>query len=96
MEIDELRRVVEEERLDSPVIYGEGGLHDDAVVLDREDDQWLVYLVNERASMIGSTLKKFGSESDALEHVLKKLRQVARARRSLAAITDEGSAPSPF
>ncbi len=91
MDINELRRIVEEEKLDSPVIYGEGRLHDDAVVLDRDGDQWAVYLVNERASMIESTLKKFDSESDAVEHVLKKLRQVAKARRSLAAISARGS-----
>ncbi|WP_203136971.1 hypothetical protein [Microbacterium sp. JZ31] len=52
-------------------------------MLDRDGDQWAVYLVNERASMIESTLRRFDGESDALEHVLKKLRQVARARRSL-------------
>lgn len=86
MDIDELTRIIAEEQLDAPVIYGAGNRRDDAVVLDRDGDRWLVYLVDERASAIESTLRTFRSESDALEHVLRKLRHVAEARRSRAAL----------
>lgn len=89
MDIDELTKIIDEEKLDAPVIYGGARLHDDAVVLERSGDGWSVYLVDERASAIESTRREFATESDALEHVLRKLRQVARARRALAALDGE-------
>lgn len=88
MDLDELRQLVDEEGLDTPILYGTGRLHDDAVVLDRDGETWKVSLVDERHAVIPSTLRTFGSESDALERVLLTLRQVAEARRSRAALSD--------
>lgn len=88
MDRAELARIVRDEGLDSPVLDGVGRLHDDAVVLDRDGDGWKVYLVDERHAVIESTLRRYDDESDALERVLLKLRQVAKARRSRAAIAD--------
>jgi hypothetical protein len=86
MTIDELLGHVEAEGLDTPVLYGAGRLHDDAVVLERRDDEYAVFLVNERHAVIESTFRTFSDESSALEYVLLKLRQVERARRALAAL----------
>ncbi|MDJ1114602.1 hypothetical protein [Microbacterium dauci] len=86
MTLDELLRTVAEERLDTPVLSGAGVLHDDAVVLERRGDHFVVFLVNERHAVIESTLQTFDAEDAALAHVLRKLRQVARARRSLEAL----------
>jgi hypothetical protein len=88
MDVSELMQTVSEEGLDTPVLYGKGALRQDAVVLERTDAGWSVYLVNERGGVVGSTLKTFTSESDALEHVLRKLRHVAKAHRSMAALSD--------
>ena len=88
MDTSELMQVVRAEGLDTPVLYGVGRLHDDAVVLERDRDAWKVYLVNERNVVIESTLRMFDSEPDALERVLLKLRQIAKARRSRAALSD--------
>lgn len=88
MDVSELMGIVREEGLDTPVLYGDGRLHDDAVVLEREGDAWKVYLVDERHAVIQSTLRTYESESDALDRVLLKLRQVAKARRSRAALSD--------
>jgi hypothetical protein len=88
MDASELMRIVRVEGLDTPVLYGVGRLHNDAVVLDRDGDTWTVYLVDERDAVIESTLRTFDSESAALERVLLKLRQVAKARRSRAALSD--------
>lgn len=84
MTVDELMRIVHADGLDAPVLYGEGRLHDDAVVLEREGSSWKVYLVDERSATIESTLRTFRSEDAALEHVLLKLRQVLQARNALA------------
>ena len=86
MDTSELMQVVRAEGLDTPALYGVGRRHDDAVVLERDHDTWTVYLVNERNGVIESTLRTFDSESDALEHVLLKLRQVAKARRTRDAL----------
>ena len=88
MDASELMRIVRVEGLDTPVLYGVGRLHNDAVVLDRDGDTWTVYLVDERDAVIESTLRTFDNESDAFERVLLKLRQVAKARRSRAALSD--------
>ncbi len=81
-----LMQIVREEGLDTPVIDGVGRLHRDAVVLERNGDAWQVYLVDERHAVIQSTLRTYADESDALDRVLLKLRQVAKARRSEAAL----------
>ena len=81
MDVSELMRIVHAEALDTPVLYGEGRLHDDAVVLERDGDAWRVYLVDEREAVIESTLRAFDNEPDALERVLLKLRQSADTLR---------------
>lgn len=88
MDAAQLMQIVRSEGLDTPVLYGAGRLHDDAVVLERDGDAWKVYLVDERDAVIPSTVRTFDSESEALERVLLKLRQVAKARRSRAALSD--------
>ena len=87
MDANELMRIVRAEGLDTPVLHGVGRLHNDAVVLDRDGDAWKVYLVDERDAVIESTLRTFDNESDAFERVLLKLREVAKARRSRAALS---------
>ncbi len=88
MNTAQLAAIVQDEGLDTPVIDGVGRLHDDAVVMERDGDGWKVYLVDERHAVIESTLRTYSNESDALERVLLKLRQVAKARRSRAALSD--------
>jgi hypothetical protein len=88
MNVDELMNVVRAEHLDTPVLYGVGRLHLDAVVLERDGATWKVYLTDERTQPFESTVRAFPSEPEALEHVLRKLRQVEKARRSVAAASD--------
>lgn len=87
MNVDELMQIVQAEQLDTPVLYGVGRLHLDAVVLEGDGATWSVYLVDERTQPFESTRRMFDSESAALEHVLRKLRQVEKARRSMAAMS---------
>lgn len=84
MDTNELMQHVADERLDTPILDGVGSLHEDAVVMTHDAGVWTVYLVDERDAIVRSTLKTFDSKSDALEHVLTKLRQVAAARAALA------------
>lgn len=94
MDVNELMGIVHAEGLEAPVLEGNGHLHEDAVVVERDGSTWRVYLVDERTAMIKSTLRAFESESDALEHVLLKLRQVAKARQALAGLSRRKEAAS--
>lgn len=84
MDVDELMTVVRDEGLDQPVLEGQGVLRNEAVVLEREGDGWVVFLANERGGRISSTVRQFEDRSDALEYVLEKLRQTQRARAAMA------------
>lgn len=88
MNVDELMHIVQADHLDAPVLYGVRRHRPDAVVLERDGAAWKVYLTSERAWPVESTVRTYANESEALEHVLRKLRQVEKARRSLAACPD--------
>ena len=85
MNTDELMRVVREENLEAPVLHGVGDMRAEVVVLEREGSEWRVFVANERGGVMGSTLATFDNESDALEHVLQKVRQGAKYHRALDA-----------
>jgi hypothetical protein len=84
VDVAELLRIVEAERLDSPVLHDAGRHHAHAVVLRHEDGAWHVALTDERAQPYERTARTFADEGEALEYVLVKLRQTERARRAVA------------
>ena len=84
MDVDELMTIVRDEGLDQPVLEGHGVLRNEAVVLEREGNRWVVFLANERGGRISSTVRQFEARSSALEYVLEKLRQTQRARAAMA------------
>lgn len=86
MTVEELLRIVHEEGLDAPALDGVRPARADAVVLETHENTWRVFLVDERSNIHDSMLSEFDHESEALEHVLLKLRQVQRARRAMAAV----------
>lgn len=88
-DIDKLKQVIAHEELDEPVLYGAGTLRNDAVVMEQDGGNWLVYLVDEQHQMIESTRNDFPSERWAVLNVLRKLRQVKRVRDILNS-TDPG------
>ena len=85
MDAGELMRIVREENLETPVLYGAGMLRAEVVVLDKDASGWKVYVADERGGATGSTLATFDDESDALEHVLSKVRQGTKYHRALEA-----------
>lgn len=88
MDVDELMQVVRTERLDTPVLYGVGDIHADAVVLAHKGTVWTSYLIDERDAPITSTLRSFDNESRALWDILRRLRQIAESRRTHSAQPD--------
>ena len=84
MDVARLGQIIREEGLDVPLLHGVGRPHPDAVVLDREGGRWTVHLLDERHAVIATTVRVFDDESDALEQVLLKLRQVSVSRAGRA------------
>ncbi|MGP6170986.1 hypothetical protein ACTU6U_00765 [Microbacterium sp. A196] len=88
MDVDELMHVVRTEHLDTPVLYGVGDLYMDAVVLERGGGVWRTHLTDDQSAIITHTMRTFNDETAALWAVLRKLRQIAEARRTGAALPD--------
>ena len=86
MDVAELMRIVRSEGLETPILYGDAPLRNDAVVLEHAGAEWKVFLANERGGLHASTVRLFDSESDALEQVLLKARQSRKAKRSLESL----------
>jgi hypothetical protein len=84
MDEAELMRIVVEEGLDAPVMFGAGRRVPDAVVLERDGGARKVYVSDERAWPHTTTIRVFDDESDAWEHVLLKLRQKKKVDHSMA------------
>lgn len=82
MTIDELTQIIEAEGLGAPSLYGNDS-REDTVVLERDNQAWSVYLTDERGSAMAKTRRTFTTESEALEYVLTKLRQVQKVNWSL-------------
>lgn len=83
MDVNEVLQIVHQEGLYAPVLYGKGCLRNDAVVLEGDGELWRVYLVDDRHTIIESTYRTYGNESDALDRVVLKLRQVKEARLAM-------------
>lgn len=85
MDTTDLMKIVREEDLETPVLYGVGNFRPEIVVLERDDSEWKVYVANERGGVIGNTLATFDNEPEALERVLEKVRQGTKYHRALDA-----------
>lgn len=81
-----MKAIIEREEPSDALFLDECSRHDDAVVFEPRKKDWAVYLTSERAWPIDSTYRIFATESEALPHMLKKLRQSAAARRGMDAL----------
>lgn len=88
MDERKLERIIRAEALEAPILCGARRAGADSVVLERDGDTWTVYLSDERGAAYETTVRAFDSESDALEHVLVKLRQGEVARQALLRLTE--------
>lgn len=80
----ELKTSIKEECLIDAVFLDEQSIKEDAVVLERRERDWAVYLTIDRAMVVQTTFRTFETEEEALDHMLVKLRQTAHTRRRFA------------
>ena len=73
MQIQDLKKIIEEENLKGANICNATSLRPYQVVITHEDGQWKVYGTDERAGVYGM-VSYFDSEEDACDDFIKKLR----------------------
>jgi hypothetical protein len=92
MDRAELKRAAAREGLTGALFLDEGPTAEHAVVLEPRQQGWAVYVTDERASVLEKTLRVFADESGALEYMLHKLRQRARADQAMDKLRRRGPA----
>ena len=89
MDLDSLRRDIELESLDTPVIYGDTKRKHGSVVLDRDGVEYKVFVSDERGGMYERTFRTFDNESDALEYTLELLRDAKKGKEAMRSLKEE-------
>jgi len=70
----EAKEIIENEMLKRYNWFDEHPLRENEVGIRIDGDQWVVYVTDERASVVTGSLTKFKNESEALENFIKRLR----------------------
>lgn len=70
----EAKEIIKNEMLKRYNWFDEHPLRENEVGIKFDNDQWVVYVTDERASVVTGSITKFNNESEALENFIKKLR----------------------
>ena len=71
---EEAKKIVKEEGLKRINWYGEQELKEDEVGINYDDNHWIVYATDERASVVTGSITKFDNESEALDNFIARAR----------------------
>ncbi|MCM3163994.1 Imm59 family immunity protein [Metabacillus litoralis] len=74
MNIKEAIRIIHEEKLQDYNINEVRDNRENEVVLRHEDDKWIVYVTDERASKITNSQDTYADEEEALDDFIDRLR----------------------
>lgn len=70
----EAENIINQENLKRINWYDQDNLRENQVGIKREDDYWVVYATDERASIVTTSISNHVAESEALEMLIKKAR----------------------
>lgn len=70
----EAKEIIKKEMLIRFNWFDEHSLRENEVGIRADDDQWVVYVTDERASEVTGSIIRFNNESDALDNFIKRLR----------------------
>ncbi|MEP9408199.1 Imm59 family immunity protein [Peribacillus frigoritolerans] len=70
----EAKEIIEQEKLKRYNWFNEHPQRENEVGIRVDGDQWVVYVTDERASVVTGSITKFNNESDTLENFIKRLR----------------------
>ena len=71
MKIEDARKIIQEEGLQGYNLCEE---RENEVVLKKENEKWIVYVTDERASKIINSVDKYNTEAEAIEDFIERLR----------------------
>lgn len=74
MTIEEAKKIIVQEKLEHFNLNEERGLRENEVVIKFENSQWIVYVTDERASIVSGSIAEFNSENDALDNFIRRVR----------------------
>ena len=76
MEIEDARKVIQEEGLQGYNLCEERENRENEVVLKKENEKWIVYVTDERANKITNSVDKYNTETKAIEDFIKGCGQI--------------------
>ena len=74
MNIKEAIKIIHDEKLQDYNMNEERNNRDNEVVLRHENDKWIVYVTDERASKITNSQDTYSDEEEALDDFIDRLR----------------------
>lgn len=74
MKIEDARKIIQEEGLQGYNLCEERENRENEVVLKKENEKWIVYVTDERASKIINSVDKYNTEAEAIEDFIERLR----------------------
>ncbi|PEZ82337.1 Imm59 family immunity protein [Bacillus sp. AFS017274] len=70
----EAKEIIRQEKLKRYNWFDEQPQRENEVGIRVDGDQWVVYVTDERASVVTGSITKFTNERDALDNFIKRLR----------------------
>lgn len=80
MNIKEAIKIIKDEKLQGYNMNEEGYNRENEVVLRCENDKWIVYATDERASKVTNSQDIYFDEEEALDNFIDRLRALNRLR----------------
>lgn len=74
MKFSDAERIINAENLYNINWYNEGKLKENQVGISKQNSEWIVYVTDERASVVPASISKFDSEDKALDTLIRKAR----------------------
>lgn len=74
MNIEEAKKIIQEEKLQGYNMNEERHNRENEVVLRSVNDKWIVYVTDERASKITNSQDSYSDEEEALDDFIDRLR----------------------
>lgn len=68
----ETKKIIEEEKLKRVNWFEESKLRENQVGIKKEGNTWIVYVTDERASVVEGSIAHFSSEEEAYEMLIRK------------------------
>ena len=81
MNIKEVIKIIQDEKLQDYNMNEERYNRENEVVLRRENDKWIVYATDERASKVTNSQDIYLDEQEELDDFIDRLRALNRLRR---------------